>query len=138
MRDYEVMFIIRPDIPDEEIDKLITQMEGVAAGAGGKVESVEKMGRRRLAYRVQRNREGFYVLLGVKGGGDTIKELERRFKVTDAVIRYLTVRVDEERQRREKRKALRAKQHARRARPRPGTGPSGPPASQPSPEPAQA
>lgn len=138
MRDYEIMFIVRPDMPDEEIDRLITQMEGVVTGAGGKVESVEKMGRRRLAYRVKKSREGFYVLLSIKGGGETVKEVERRFKVTDAVIRYLTVRVDEDRRRLEKRKALRAKQHARRPRPKPAAAPGEPPASQPATESAPA
>ncbi len=138
MRDYEIMFIIRPDVPDEEVDRLITQMEGVVTGAGGKVESVEKMGRRRLAYRVKKSREGFYVLFSVKGSGQTVKEVERRFKVTDAVIRYLSVRVDEDRRRLEKHKALRAKQHARRPRPKPAGSPGAPPASQPATETAPA
>ena len=62
MRKYEIIFIIRPDATEEDIAKLITQFEGVATGAGGKIEKVEKMGRRRLAYRVKRHREGFYVL----------------------------------------------------------------------------
>ena len=127
MRKYEVIFIVRPDIPDEEVDKLIAQMEGVVAGAGGKMEKVEKIGRRRLAYRVARQREGFYVLFVLEGGGDTVKELERRLKVTDAVLKFLTVRTDEELKRAEKLKALRAKQQMKKHRPKA----SAPPPPQP-------
>ncbi len=118
MRKYEVIFIVRPDIADEEVDKLIAQMEGVVGGAGGKMEKVEKMGRRRLAYRVERQREGFYVLFVLEGGGETVKELERRLKVTDAVIKFLTVRTDEEIKRAEKFKALRAKEQTKKHRPK--------------------
>jgi small subunit ribosomal protein S6 len=118
MRLYEVIFIVRPDLPEEDRDKLLTQMEGVVTGGGGTVQAVEKMGLRRLAYRVGKYREGFYVLLTLEGSGDTVKEFARRLKVTDAVIKYLTVRIDEERKRVEKLKALRAKAESRRAQPR--------------------
>ena len=113
MRKYELIFIIRPDATEEELDKLIAQMEGVVAGAGGKLERVDKMGRRRLAYRVGRYREGFYVLFILEGSGETVKEFERRLRVTDSVIKFLTVRTDEELKRAEKLKALRTKQQAR-------------------------
>jgi len=96
MRKYELIFIVRTDFPEEELGKLITQMEGVVTSHGGKVDKVEKMGRRRLAYRVQHQREGIYVLFVVEGGGEAVKEFERRLKVNDAVIKYLSVRVDEE------------------------------------------
>jgi small subunit ribosomal protein S6 len=119
MRKYELIFIVRTDFPEEELGKLITQMEGVVTSHGGKVEKVEKMGRRRLAYRVQRQREGVYVLFVVEGGGETVKEFERRLKVNDAVMKYLSVRVDEELKRAEKAKAWRAEQAARKPRPRP-------------------
>ena len=118
MRKYELIFIVRTDFPEEELGKLITQMEGVVTSHGGKVEKVEKMGRRRLAYRVQRQREGVYVLFVVEGGGETVKEFERRLKVNDAVMKYLSVRVDEELKRAEKAKAWRAEQAARKPRPR--------------------
>lgn len=121
MRKYELMFIVRPDFPEEELDRLVTQMEGVVASSGGKVEKVEKMGNRRLAYRIQRHREGFYVLFTLEGSGDTVREFERRLKVTDAVIKFLTVRIDEEQKRAEKLKALRAKQQAQRPRPKPAS-----------------
>ncbi|PYV23891.1 MAG: 30S ribosomal protein S6 [Acidobacteria bacterium] len=134
MHKYETIFIIRPDAVEEEVDKLIAQMEGVVAGAGGKMEKVEKMGRRKLAYRVARYREGLYALFLFEGGGDTVKELERRFKVTDAVIKFLTVRIDEELKRAEKLKALRVKQQAKKHRPRAAAGPAPPPPEVQAPE----
>jgi small subunit ribosomal protein S6 len=129
MRNYEVIFIVRPELPDEEVEKLITQMESVVASAGGTVEKVEKMGRRRLAYRVRKQREGFYVLFNMQGTGDTVKEFERRLKVSDAVVKYLTVCTDEIQKRAEKFKALRAKQEAKRRRSKPAPAPAAPPAA---------
>lgn len=123
MTKYEIIFIVRPDLPEEELSKLITQMEGAVSNSGGKVEKVEKMGRRRLAYRVKRQREGFYVLFTLEGGGETIREFERRLKVTDSVIKFLTVRMDEQLKRVEKKKALRAKQESRRPKPKAATAP---------------
>jgi small subunit ribosomal protein S6 len=120
MRKYEMVLVVRPDVPEEEVDKLIAQMEGIVSGAGGRVEKVEKMGRRRLAYRIQRHREGFYVFFAVEGGGDMVKEFERRLKVTDTVIKFLTVRIDEDLKRAEKFRAFREDQEARRSRPKGG------------------
>ncbi len=130
MRKYEIIFVVKPDIPEEELDKLITQMEGVVTGTGGKLEKTEKMGRRRLAYRIGGHREGFYVLFSLEGKGDTVKEFERRLKVTDSVIKFLTVRVDEELKRAEKFKVQRAKQEARRPRAKPPAAPAAPEAAQ--------
>lgn len=127
MRKYEIIFIVRPDMPEDELDKLVTQMEGVLTGAGGKLEKAEKMGRRRLAYHIGRYREGHYVLFVLEGTGDTVKEFERRLKVNDAVIKFLSVRVDEELKRGEKFKAMRAEQAARQRKAKSaaaaGTGP---------------
>ena len=131
MRKYEIIFVVRPDVTEEDIGKLITQMEGVVTTAGGVIDKVEKMGRRRLAYRVARQREGFYILFLVSGSGDMVKEFERRLKVADAVIKYMTVRVDEDLERVTKYKELRAKQEARRPRSKPA-------AASPSPTPAPA
>jgi small subunit ribosomal protein S6 len=136
MRKYEVVFIVRTDVAEEDVAKLIAQMEGVVAGAGGKVVKSEKLGRRRLAYRVERQQEGLYVLFVLEGTGDTVKEFERRLRVTDAVVKFLTVRVDEEEKRAEKFKAMRAKQQARRPKSKPAA-PSAPPVPQPAAEPAQ-
>ena len=128
MRNYEMIFIVRPDVADDEVQKLVTLMEGVVASAGGKVEKVEMMGRRRLAYRVHKQREGLYVLFYVQGTGDTVKEFERRLKVTDTVIKHLTVCTDEILQRAEKFKALREKQEAKRRRSKSAPPPAAPPA----------
>ena len=124
MRNYEIIFIVRPDVTEEDVDKLIAQMEGVVAGAGGQVEKVEKLGRRRLAYRVEKQREGIYVLFRLQGSGDTVKEFERRLKVIDTVIKYLTVRIDEDLERAEKFKALRLKQESKKRRAKPPAAPA--------------
>jgi small subunit ribosomal protein S6 len=113
MHKYEVMFITRTDAPDEEIDKVISQMESFAVGAGAKMEKIEKLGRRKLAYRIQRFREGFYVLFVFESLPQAVSDLERRMKVTDAVIKFLTVRVDLEQDRAAKRARLRAKKAAK-------------------------
>jgi small subunit ribosomal protein S6 len=128
MRNYEIIFIVRPDATEDDVDKLIAQMEGAVVSTGGKVEKVEKMGRRRLAYRVSKQREGFYVLFQLQGSGDTVKEFERRLKVIDTVIKYLTVRVDEDLERVAKYKALRAKQESKKRRSKPAIAPAPPPA----------
>jgi small subunit ribosomal protein S6 len=114
MAKYEMMFIARTDVPEEEIEKLNTQMESVVSGAGGKMEKVDKMGRRRLAYRVKKQREGLYILFTFEGNGDTVREFERRLKVTDTVIKYLAVRVDERKKAAAQAKAA-AKQQAQAA-----------------------
>lgn len=124
MRKYEVMFIVRPDVSEEDADKVIAQMENAVTSTGGKVEKVDKMGRRKLAYRVSRYREGLYVLFTLEGSGDMVKELERRLKVSDTVIKFLTVRIDEELERLEKWKAFRAKQAARKSKSAPPAAPA--------------
>jgi small subunit ribosomal protein S6 len=130
MRKYEIVFVLRTDVPEEEVDKVIAQMQSVVSSTGGEIEKVEKMGRRQLAYAVERQREGYYVLFVLNGGGDTVKEFERRLKVTDAVIKFLTVRVDEELKRAEKMKALRARQEAHRARRKTAAAAPPPPAAE--------
>src|SRR5437870_3364249 len=118
-RTYELMFIVRPDMTEEDQDKLISTLESAVASSGGNVKSVEKMGKRRLAYVVRRFREGIYVLLTVEGGGELIHELERRLRVTEPVIKFLTVRIDEEQKRLDKIKAIRDAK--RKAPPAPAT-----------------
>jgi small subunit ribosomal protein S6 len=131
MRKYEVMFIVRPDVEEEEVKKLVTQMEGVVAGAGGKIEKTEMMGRRRLAYRIGRHGEGFFVLFLLEGTGDTVKELERRLGVTDTVMKFLAVRIDEEQKRAEKMKAQRAARDAKRPKAKPSQPAPLPPVQEP-------
>jgi small subunit ribosomal protein S6 len=114
MRNYEIMFIVNPNATDEEIDKINGQIEGIITAGGGKIEKIEKMGKRRLAYEVDKHREGHYVLFVIGANGDIIKECERRLRVMDAVIKYITVRTDEEVRRFEKMRNYRQKRAARR------------------------
>jgi small subunit ribosomal protein S6 len=105
-RTYELMFIVRPDMVEEDQDKLISTLETAVTSSGGTVKSVEKMGKRRLAYVVRRFHDGLYILLTVEGSGGLIHELERRLRVTEQVIKFLTVRIDEEQKRLDKLKAI--------------------------------
>ena len=106
-RIYELMFIVRPDMAEEDQDKLISTLESVVTSAKGTVKKVERMGKRRLAYTVRKFHEGVYILLVVEGAGLIIHELERRLRVSEPVIKFLTVRVDEEQKRMEKIKKIR-------------------------------
>lgn len=106
-RTYELMFIVRPDMAEEDQDKLISTLESAVASSGGNVKSVEKMGKRRLAYMVRRFHDGVYVLLTVEGSGGMVHELERRLRVTEPVIKFITVRIDLEQKRLDKIKKIR-------------------------------
>jgi small subunit ribosomal protein S6 len=106
-RTYEVMFIVRPDMGDEDLDRLISTLESHVTTAGGTIKSVERMGKRRLAYLVRKFHEGIYILFTVEGAGEIIREIERRLRVAEPVIKFITVRVDEEQKRLEKMKKLR-------------------------------
>jgi len=107
-KSYEVMFIVRPDLLDEDVDKLITTLQGHATNAGATIQNVEKMGKRRLAYDVKKFQDGQYILFVLDADGKAIHELERRMRVSEPVIKFITVRTDEEQQRLEKIKKLRA------------------------------
>src|SRR5579864_6538074 len=106
-RTYELMFIVRPDMTEEDLDKLISTLQSVVPSSGGTVQKVEKMGKRRLAYAVRRLHDGLYVLMVVEGGGPVIHELEGGLRVPEPVIKFLTVRVDEEQKPLDKIKKLR-------------------------------
>jgi small subunit ribosomal protein S6 len=106
-RVYEVMFIVRPDVAEEDADKLIAGFSATVTGGGGVVKTVEKMGRRKLAYMVRKFNDGNYVLLTIEADGAVVLELERRLRVTEPVIKFITVRIDEEEKRLAKVKALR-------------------------------
>jgi len=95
-RTYEIMFIVRPDVEEADMDKLIETFSGYVTGGGGTIKSTEKMGRRRLAYTVKKFNDGFYVLLIVEAPASLISEIERRLRVSEPVIKFLTVRMDEE------------------------------------------
>lgn len=106
-RSYELMFIVRPDMTEEDQDKLIATLETAVTTSHAISKGVEKWGKRRLAYPVRRFHDGIYILLKVEGGGDLIHELERRLRVSEPVIKFLTVRTDEEQKRLDKIRAHR-------------------------------
>jgi small subunit ribosomal protein S6 len=106
-RVYEVMFIVRPDAADEDVDKLLAGFNTTVTNGGGTIKSTEKMGRRKLAYMVRKFNDGNYILLTVEANGDTIHELERRLRVSEPVIKFITVRMDEEEKRLAKVRAIR-------------------------------
>jgi small subunit ribosomal protein S6 len=119
-RTYELMFIVRPDMTEEDQDKLISTLETAVTSSGGTVKSMEKMGKRRLAYMVRRFYDGMFILLTFEGSGGLVHELERRLRVTEPVIKFLSVRIDEEQKRLDKIKAIKdAKRKA--AAPAPAT-----------------
>ncbi len=113
-RVYEVMFIIDPDVVEDEVTRLSESFQQIITDQGGTITKNENMGRRQLAYEINHKREGNYVLFEIEGTGGEIAELERRMRVNDQVIRYMTVRVDEDRQRAEKFKAKRARRASKR------------------------
>jgi len=114
---YDLIFICRPATPEEEIDKIVASLLHSATEKGGQVDKVEKWGTRKLAYTVRKQREGYYVYLVLRGTqAEMIKELERRLKVTDPVIKYMTVRLDEEMKRQQKLTQRRERRAARRPR----------------------
>ncbi|HEX4166929.1 MAG TPA: 30S ribosomal protein S6 [Bryobacteraceae bacterium] len=114
MRIYEELFIVRPDATEEEVDPLIEQLKNVITQAGGTLEKTEKWGTRKLAYRVMKQTEGQYILLQFNAGAQTVKEVERRLRVADLVMKFLTVRIDEKMKRIEKRRKAREKRAARK------------------------
>jgi small subunit ribosomal protein S6 len=130
---YDLIFICMPTTPEEEVAKIVSTLEQTASEHGGKVEKVERWGTRKMAYRVAKQREGLYVYLALHSTqGTLIKELERRLKVTDAVIKYMTVRLDEEIKRQQKLVAHR--EHRARRRPRkPAAAPAAAPPAAPPP-----
>jgi small subunit ribosomal protein S6 len=114
MRIYEELFIVRPDAADEEVDPVIEQVRNVVTHAGGTLDKTEKWGIRRLAYRVAKHEEGQYILLQFTAGAETVKEIERRLRVADVVLKFITVRIDEKLKRIEKRRKAREKRAARK------------------------
>jgi small subunit ribosomal protein S6 len=133
-RTYEIMFIVRPDVEEAELDKLIEGFSANVTGGGGEVKSVEKMGRRRLAYTVRKFNDGFYVLLNVAAAGSLITEIERRLRVSEQVIKFITVRMDEEEKRLAKVKAIRDTKVKRSAQPIVQAQPAAPVAEAPAAE----
>jgi small subunit ribosomal protein S6 len=113
-RQYEVVFIVDPTADEDEVTRLTEGFKQIATDQGGTVTKTESMGRRRLAYEILHKTEGNFVLLEIEGSGREIAELERRMRVNDRIIRYITVRVDEDRQRAQKFKDKRDRKAAKR------------------------
>jgi small subunit ribosomal protein S6 len=123
MRVYELVFIVKPDLPEEEVDAALALVRETLEGGGATVDKEDKWGKRRLAYRVQRYEDGYFVLVqysmddqaaDAKAKAGLPKEVERRLRVADAVIKFMTVRIDEDMKRMEKAKAKRDGRTTRR------------------------
>lgn len=131
-RQYELVYVVSPDATDDQVTDLHNQVDAIVQRMGGQLEKTENWGRRKLAYEIGRHKEGTYVLEVLLGSGELMKEIDRRLKVTDLVIRHLVVRVDEEQAVVERQRAARTDTSRRRRIARglppdrqPGEGPRG-------------
>jgi len=95
-RQYELVYILPPDTTEQQVTELHGQIEAVVTRMNGLIATTENWGRKRLAYEIGHNKEGFYVLQVINGSGELMKELDRRLKVMDLVLRHMVVRVDRE------------------------------------------
>ena len=114
IRQYEVLFIVDPDADEDEVNKITDTFKQIITDQGGSITKAETLGRRQLAYEILHKREGTFVDLELEGSGKEIAELERRMRVNDRILRYLTVRMDEQRRRADKFKDKRARKAAKR------------------------
>ena len=121
-RQYEVVFIVDPGADDDEVNRLTENHKQIVTDQGGVITKSESWGKRQLAYEILHKTEGTFVLMEIEGSGKEIAELERRMRVNDRIIRYLTVRVDEDRRRAEKFKERRTRKAAKRPASRGGRG----------------
>src|ERR1700678_2929092 len=124
MRVYEELFILKPDTVEEEVDGFVDQIQHVITDGKGTIDKTDKWGVRKLAYRVQKYNEGLYVLIQFSSTPDLVKEVERRMRVADGVIKFITVRIDEKLKKIEKRKKSRDKRAARKPAPMPVAAPA--------------
>jgi small subunit ribosomal protein S6 len=114
MRTYELLFIVNTAATDADVDGLLEQLNGIITASGGNVDKTDKWGVRKLAYRVHRQTEGAYILLAFSCGAQAVRELERRLRVADMVLKFITVRMDERMKRVIKRQKRREKRMARK------------------------
>jgi small subunit ribosomal protein S6 len=131
-RKYELVYVVSPDATDDQVTDLHNQVDAIVQRMGGQLEKTDNWGRRKLAYEIGRHKEGTYVLEVINGSGELMKEIDRRLKVTDLIIRHLVVRVDEEQAVVERTRAARTETSRRRRLARglpadrqPGEGPRG-------------
>jgi small subunit ribosomal protein S6 len=113
-RQYELVYIVSPEATEQEVTDLHTQIEGIVQRYNGTFDKTENWGRRKLAYEIGKHREGTYVVETITGSGELMKEIDRRLRVIDSVIRHLVVRVDEELQVAERTRSARQAMSARR------------------------
>lgn len=125
MRIYEELFIVDPNATDEQIDSVTAQIEGVVTDAGGTIDKIDKWGVRKLAYRVKKREEGQYVLVQFSAEASVVREIERRLRVDETVLKYLTVRIDEDLKWIEKKRKQREKRASRKPKP-PASAPGAP------------
>jgi len=105
LRNYELVFIASPDLDDEGVETTINKYTDVIDNQGGELVKIDKMGKRRLAYEIKDFKEGFYVVVYLKGGSDVINELDRVLKIDDNIIRHIIIRHDEKHQKTNKESA---------------------------------
>jgi small subunit ribosomal protein S6 len=117
-----VVFVAAPTITTEELDAFIAHVQATVEGKNGKILKVENWGKRSLAYKIKKYRDAYYVVLTIEGDGGAIAELERRFRVTDYIIRFLSVRIDEDLKRSEKLRSNRQRKSSGRKAPQPAAG----------------
>ena len=115
-RTYEVMYIVDPETPTDRLTKLNEAVGKLIEKEGGTVVRMDDGGKRTLAYPIKKKTEGFYILFEIEGSGQEIAELERRMRVNDMIMRYITVRVDEDRKKADKMKAKREKRQEQRTK----------------------
>jgi small subunit ribosomal protein S6 len=132
-RKYELVYIMRPEATESEVADLQAQVEAVIARVGGTLEKTDAWGRRKLAYDIGKHKEGFYVLHVIAGGGDLMKEIDRRLRVTEGLLRHLIVRVDDAERKADRARTIRVGDSRRRRIARglppdrqPGEGPQSP------------
>jgi small subunit ribosomal protein S6 len=120
-RQYELVYLITPEASEQEVADLHSQIEQIVQRFNATLDKTENWGRRKLAYEIGHHREAIYVVETISGGGDVMKEIDRRLRVIDQVIRHLVVRVDEEirvaERRRDDRKATQARRRVARGLP---------------------
>jgi small subunit ribosomal protein S6 len=131
-RKYELVYVVSPDATDDQVTDLHNQVDAIVQRMGGQLEKTDNWGRRKLAYEIGRHKEATYVLEVINGSGELMKEIDRRLKVTDLIIRHLVVRVDEDQAVIDRTRAARTETSRRRrvarglpAERQPGEGPRG-------------
>jgi small subunit ribosomal protein S6 len=113
-RRYELVYIMKPEATEAEVAELQSQVEAIIARVGGTLEKTEAWGRRKLAYDIGKHKEGFYVLHVIVGSGELMKEIDRRLKVTEGLLRHMIVRVDEAERKADRAKTIRVEDSRRR------------------------